>query len=62
MTDLDAIRDRDAADFLTDPDTVNRDLAKGLMEARADRRALLTELAARPTDTRTTTEESGHAE
>lgn len=40
--ELAAIRERTEADFVTDPGSVSGDLAKELMQARLDRRALLT--------------------
>lgn len=38
---LAAIRDRDETDFVTDVESCASDLAKDLMQARLDRRALL---------------------
>lgn len=40
--ELAAIRERTASDFVTDPGSVCGDLAKELMQARLDRRTLLT--------------------
>jgi hypothetical protein len=42
--DMDAIRDRTEADFVTAPDTVTGPLAVELMQARTDRAVLLVEL------------------
>ncbi|MEU5156782.1 hypothetical protein [Glycomyces sp. NPDC021274] len=59
-TDLAAIRDRDETDFVTTVESCSSGLAQDLMQARLDRRDLLAELdrlTARPTDTRTTTQE-----
>jgi hypothetical protein len=39
--ELDQIHERAESDFVTDPGSVSGDLAKELMQARLDRRALL---------------------